>query len=157
LKEFSLALLNGVIGGLIATTIALFFREVWIKIITPWYENRVYRDAHIEGTWKAKFSNDTYTDEERVEIYRVGHAVTGTITVTNGKNEGRTYNFIGSFRNLVLIATYHSKNESLLDRGTFCLLLTKNGNQLEGKCSYYSDSTKSIDHSDYVWEKIISG
>jgi len=65
-QEFSMALLNGVLGGLIATAIALFFREVWAKIITPWYENRVYRDARIEGKWKAQFSNSSYTDKEKI-------------------------------------------------------------------------------------------
>ena len=157
MQDLSLSLVIGVVGGLIATAIVVLFRELWAKTIVPWYENRVYRDAQIEGVWRACFQGNTIADEEKVEIFRVGHAVTGTITVTKGKNEGRLYAFNGSFRNLILAATYHSRDESLLDRGTFCMQLMQNGNLLEGRCCYYSDQSKSIEQSEYVWERLRSG
>jgi hypothetical protein len=56
---FVFDLVNGIVGGLIATFLTLVIQRMWSSIILPWYEERVYQDAHFEGYWNAK---ETFTD-----------------------------------------------------------------------------------------------
>jgi hypothetical protein len=143
----------GVVGGLVATAITVFIDKVWKRLIVPWYEERVYQDARIGGVWKAEFHNQGEIEEERIDITTKGHQVSGTITITKGKNEGKVYLFNGNFRNLILVATYHSRKDYELDRGSFALLLRKNGTLLEGQCIYFSDKSNSINNTQYIWQR----
>ena len=34
-------LINGIIGGLVATFLTLVIGRIWLSIIVPWYEERV--------------------------------------------------------------------------------------------------------------------
>jgi hypothetical protein len=52
-------IVNGLIGGLVATFLTLVIRRMWLSIIVPWYEERVYHDAHFEGRW---------VDQRRVRV-----------------------------------------------------------------------------------------
>jgi hypothetical protein len=49
MNEFYNSLLIGTLGGLVATFLTVVLRRYWINIIIPWYEERVYKDAKIEG------------------------------------------------------------------------------------------------------------
>jgi hypothetical protein len=47
-----LSLGSGVISGLVASGLLLFFSSFWSSSIVPWYEERIYKDARIEGKWR---------------------------------------------------------------------------------------------------------
>jgi len=59
--------------------LVFIFNNVWKKIIEPWWEERLYRDVEIEGTWIATYPDSTTGCEEIVEMKRNGHRVYGTI------------------------------------------------------------------------------
>lgn len=147
-------LIIGVIGGLVASITIFLWEKVWKRIIVPWYEERVYQDARINGEWKSTFKYQNEIHEELVEIRSQGHSITGKITVIKGKHQGKVFNFSGNFKNLILIGTYHSKKRIDLDRGTFTMLLTKNGSVLEGICALYKGATNSIEHAEYAWLRV---
>jgi len=44
-------IIAGLISGAVVTLFIIIFRSIWIKIIEPWFEDRVYKDAQIEGKW----------------------------------------------------------------------------------------------------------
>jgi len=50
-NQISSNILLGIIAGVTATGITLFIRSFWRKAMIPWYEERVYKDAKIEGSW----------------------------------------------------------------------------------------------------------
>lgn len=46
------AIAIGIISGLLATFIVVVIQKLWVSAIEPWYEERIYKDAHIEGVWE---------------------------------------------------------------------------------------------------------
>lgn len=136
----------GVIGGFIATFLTLVVRKYWLSIILPWYEERIYQDAHFEGVWEV---TETYTTEQRtgkyiMEIHRQGHHVEGTLTGVDGHDSGHVYLLDGSFRNLILTLNWIPREKTKLDRGAWVLKLKENGNKFVGFGGYYSTKTEEV-------------
>ena len=155
MEQFFLSLFGGVIGGIVAMVIWIVLRLYWLKIISPWYEERIYHDAKIEGYWNAILTQDnTEVAKELVRINRTAHSISGTIICKSGFGEGRSYAFGGSFRNLILSATFESQDRTTLERGSLALMLTNNGNTLRGYCAYYSDEKSCIKIGEYKCNRI---
>ncbi|AXA83659.1 hypothetical protein DCD74_02215 [Lysobacter oculi] len=147
------ALAVGIIAGLIASGLALFFHKIYLRIIRPWYEERVYKDTEIEGRWKITYQNVEDLTEEIVTLSRVAHAVSGTILVTKGPDNGKTYSLSGEFKNSLLTAVYSSADKLALDRGAFVLQLISNGYGFKGQCSYYHDDHQIISR-EVTWTRV---
>jgi hypothetical protein len=141
----------GIVSGLVVTLIVVVFRGLWIAVIQPWYEERIYRDAKIEGQWKSTYANSD--DEELIELKRKGHRVSGVITVTQGTDHGKAYNLDGTFKNLILTASYSAMSQSSLDRGSYTLMLIHNGQKFKGHCAYYCDEENQILSEECEWER----
>ena len=101
----------GIIAGLIATFIVVILRSLQVNVIEPWYENRIYQDAKIEGNWNGSYDANEF-GEELITIKRTGHKISGSITTINGSDKGKKYIFTGSFNNLILTAAYSAKDAS---------------------------------------------
>jgi hypothetical protein len=54
--ELSYSLIVGVVSGVVTTILVFSFRIVWKKIIMPWYEERLYQGAKIEGVWSSEIT-----------------------------------------------------------------------------------------------------
>ena len=76
----------------------------------------------------------------RAELKRNGHKITGKIIEIGGASDIHTYEVNGTFKNLILTASYESSSENHIDRGALSLMLINNGNLLEGFFSSYNDS-----------------
>jgi hypothetical protein len=140
--------LGGTVGGVVATILCIFFAEVlWKRIIVPWYEERVYKDSKIEGTWKGMVAGGKVQTPDIVELRRIGHNVSGTMHVS-GHRAG-IYMLEGSFKNLILSVTYAAIDRTQLNRGSITLMLKENGAQLIGKCVHYDGHLMSIAAQDY--------
>jgi hypothetical protein len=138
----------GVIGGLVATFLTFVIRRLWLSIVVPWYEERVYQDAHFEGLWDAKETySDRTNDEYTFELTRQGHQANGTLVCVRGPDEAKTYLLTGSFKNLILTLTWVSREKSALDRGAWTLKLTDNGMKFVGYGAYYSPSHDVVESS----------
>jgi|SRR5688500_7716113 len=145
----------GVISGLVATFLVFVFHRVYLSIIRPWIEDRVYKDARIEGRWCIKYPSIKSEEvEEYATIRRVAHRITGQITCTKGPDSGKIYNVEGSFRNLLLTLTYTSADPAALDRGAFVLQLNDNGSNLSGRSSYYFNGSHSVVDAECVWRRM---
>ena len=53
-------IISGLISGLVVSIFVLVFRQFWNSVIVPWFEERVYKDVHIEGKWFGLFPEDRY-------------------------------------------------------------------------------------------------
>ena len=138
----------GIVSGLVTALIVLGIRNFYIKVVLPWYEDRIYKDAKIEGMWKGEISS---AGDEVVSLRRVGHRINGNITVTSGPDKGEVYVFYGEFRNLILTLDYQSTREGSLDRGTYTLMLTENGRKLSGQAAYYEDDKHKVYSGEVNW------
>lgn len=147
----------GVIAGLVATLLAVVFARIWASVIDPWIEERLYRDARIEGRWRSTgtfvFPQPGEVVEEFIwTLTRTGHTVKGTIVCLSGPDQGRTYLFEGLFRNLLLTGTYSSQSPSALERGTVSFMLVNNGDTFQGYCLYYC----FLDHEVRSCEEVLT-
>jgi hypothetical protein len=151
--KYSESLVIGVIGGLLASLITFFVRNVWFAQILPWYEKRIYKDAKIDGEWIAitKSSNNEH-QETLLNIKQIGHKIDGVATDLT-RSSGASYSFSGEIRNLILTISYYSNDKSELDRGTITLHLIDNGKRMSGFVSYYSSRKNVIVSSLYIAEK----
>lgn len=163
------AILLGIVSGLFTTLIVVVIHFLWVKVIIPRYENTVYKDALIEGRWKGE--STLYTiDEDHVEewagtykisksnkynvdLIRVGHAVSGTMLITSGPDEGKSFRIEGSFRNLILAATYESMDRSAIDRGALSLMIEHNGEIFSGYVAQYVDPHHRVEPVKMQWRK----
>lgn len=143
----------GIISGLIASALVVFFHKIYMRIIRPWYEERVYKDTEIEGRWRIVYDGVEDQTEEVAVIERIAHRIEGMITVVKGPDSGRTYVLSGEFKNSLLTANYSAADRLALDRGAFVLQLTNNGYGFRGQSSYYHDS-HSIVSRECVWDRI---
>lgn len=156
MNALALSLVAGVVSGVIASLIVFAFRVYWLKILQPWYENRLYQGAVIEGDWTTTIDfPDGTTNTHRITLRRVGYTVSGVANCVSGYSEGQTYEFAGTFKNLLLTGTYQVTNSRSLERGTFTLMLVQGGARLQGYLSYYDNLVHSVRSAPCEW--VIAG
>ena len=143
----------GIVSGIVTSLILLFFQKIYLKIVRPWYDERVYKDTEIEGRWKIVYPEIDELTEEVVDLKRSAHDVCGALTVLKGADAGKTYSLSGEFKNSLLTINYCSTDRLALDRGAFVLQLTNNGYGFTGQCSYYHDSHSVISRS-CAWSRV---
>lgn len=141
----------GFVSGLVVSFMVLVIGKFWQGIIEPWFEERVYKDLHLEGKWFSLYVEAGDYRQETINLTRHGHAVTGTMTCKNGADEGEEYSLSGSFRNLLLPMTYESKDKHKSDRGTITLKSSNNGQRLVGEIAMYETVSDSIDTAQVIW------
>jgi hypothetical protein len=134
----------GVIAGLVVALFVLVMRAIWQRLVIPWFEDRVYKDARIEGPWFSLYPLDVYRRQETISLSRHGHYINGTISCTNGPDAGEQYEISGSFRNMILPLIYETSDPSKTDRGTITLKLEQNARQFTGVAAAYHTHEDSI-------------
>lgn len=147
MTEFNISIFANLISALIVFPVAQVAGEVWRKSIVPWFEEKAYADAQIEGKWTSRVTYSTGPDdwdEFVVTIHRNGHRVEADHSCTAGANVGHDYAFKGTFGSLILTGSYASKDVARVARGTLTLRLLKNGTSLEGVEAIYSPRNDSI-------------
>jgi hypothetical protein len=151
MSDLLLSLGSGVISGLVASGLLLFFSAYWSSAIVPWYEERIYKDAKIEGKWRGTISmTDGGQSDYILEISRKGHDVLGTIT---GVDSGESYRMKGEFRNMLLTFEYESANPNSIDRGCFTMVLVNNGKNFKGCGSFYFPPTHQVEKADIEYAR----
>ena len=152
LEQISLNLLLGVVSGLIATFLTLFIRSYWNKIILPWYEERVYQDARIEGRWDGEIRfSDGDVGNFTFNLKRTSHKISGEMI---DRDSGKLYSLEGEFGNIILTLTYRSTVLQAFDRGCFSFLLKRNGRQLDGHGAFYYSPEHRIDSAPITLSRV---
>lgn len=151
LEMLSSNITAGLISGLLATFIVLVISKLWSKVVEPWFEERVYKDLHVEGKWHSLYINSGFYRQESINLSRVGHRIEGTMICKNGPDDGEEYILSGSFRNMLIPLTYEAKDKSKSDRGTITLKCVHNGERLEGRVSMYNTFNDTINTAFVVW------
>lgn len=144
-------IIAGLISGLLATLLVFVFRSVWTTLIIPWFEERIYKDVRIEGSWYSLYPSSSDVRQEVITLARRGHAITGTIICSTGSDSGEKYQVAGSFRNMLLPLTYESADLTKADRGTITLKAVHNGERLAGKIAMYNTFEDSVETANIVW------
>lgn len=118
-------------------------RDIEAELIiknAPKDENHDAEDELVDRKFFIKIGSDMAPIEVRVEIKRVGHSIYGQIVEIGGASDIHTYDFTGSFKNLILTGEYENQDCANIDRGSLSLMLRENGGSLEGFFSSYADS-----------------
>jgi hypothetical protein len=152
MNTFASSLLAGVVSGLFVSFAVFFFRVYWLRVIQPWYENRLYQGAKIEGSWTTTINfPDGTTNTHRINLERTGYSISGSVVCISGYSEGQAYAFSGTFKNLLLTASYQATNSRNLERGTFTLMLIEGGSRLRGHLTYYDSLVHSVMAAPCEW------
>jgi len=141
----------GLASGFFVSIFVLAFNRFWNAVIIPWFEERVYKDAHIEGKWFSLYTAGMGFRQEVISLKRHGHSVNGKVICIHGPDEGEEYSVKGSFRNLILPLVYENTNKASADRGTITLKSNRAGKLFSGKVALYSDPNDRIEESNVTW------
>lgn len=134
------AIVWGIVAGILSAGFLIALQLAWEKIFTPWYEERLYQGARIEGFWHSRTIYQDGDENEMVyQLHRKGHRIWGDIACIGGIDKGRKWNFSGRFKDLILSFHYESAHPRVLDKGSASLMLTHNGEKLEGHLIYYAN------------------
>ena len=141
----------GIISGLTVSFVVMVLGKLWKNVIEPWYEERVYKDLHIEGKWYSLYPNTMDFRQETINLKRHGHTVYGTMMCTIGPDDGEEYKLSGSFRNMLLPLTYESTDKKKTDRGSITLRSAFNGDRMVGKIALYETRFDEIETGMVLW------
>ncbi len=141
----------GLISGLLVTCIVLVANKIWLRVVVPWFEDRVYKDLHIEGKWYSLYVSSSHFRQEVINLHRSGHKISGSMTCKTGPDDGEEYCLNGSFRNMLLPLTYEATDKAKTDRGTITLRSVYNGERMEGSVAMYNTGRDAISTSFVVW------
>ena len=154
-EEFLNSVVTGAFGAAFLALLNWIVKELWNSKVSPWYENKIYSDARVDGLWETRLVTQIEsTYKERAVITQVGHHITGTLECVDGVDRGNSYKFVGVMRNTILSAYYWNTKSSALDSGSFTLRLEENGEKLVGFTTYYYDVDHSLKSRDYIWKRI---
>ena len=160
LEQMSIGVISGLVSAGLFGAILFLIRTVWKGYIEPWWENKLYSDARIDGQWMSSLhAESTEPDKELITIRQTGHNVEGDIQCVSGPDEGRAYKFIGCIKNQIFSGYYWNVDRRSIDSGSFSLRLEEDGGKLRGHTVYYNDSSHSLLSREYTWirEKIPAG
>lgn len=147
---FSIGVLQGVIAALV-----IFAGQAFIWGIYRLYLFIFRVKPLIAGKWKTTFteSENNGPSHETVTLKQKGSQVSGEIEY-DGEGEKIIYKFKGSFRDLILTATYESKDPQEYERGSFSLQY-KPSKKFKGQYVTFSkkeDSEPEFIATEYSWD-----
>ncbi len=150
-----LSILTGIVSAALLALFNWVIRELWKTHLSPWWENKLYSDARIDGNWESKLTTEMDDDyRERVTVNQVGHSVSGKFVCISGVDKNNAYEFRGTIRNTILNCYYWNTDKGSLDSGSFTLRLERNGELLVGYTTYYFDIDHSLKSRAYCWSRI---
>ena len=106
----------------------------------------------LRGVWVTKFRRGNQQLTENARVKQLLNRIWGKI---HCPAMNKHYEFRGSIRGDILIATYEVKGHpEAMDRGTFTLKLNNTGNALIGRYSWTHDETGEVNSDKYEWRKV---
>ena len=149
--NITVSIITGIFSGVIVAFFIFLLTKIWKDSITPWFEDKVYKDIKIEGKWFGLYPATIEQRQDVIKLKRKGHSIKGKITCINGCEKGEEYYVNGSFRNMVLPLTYETTDRKKTDRGTITFMCKNNGQVLKGKIALYQNDDDLIDTANIIW------
>ncbi len=143
--------LYGILSGLVVAIILYGVRYLGASLISLLLGLFV---RNISGTWNTEFSKGSQPYQETAKVRQLLSRVWGTIEYKKN-GQLRKYKMKGSLRENILVATYEIVSpKTPLDRGSFTLALSTDGNRLEGCYSWTDDESQIPKGDQYVWTRL---
>lgn len=145
-----------VISTIMVSGLLYFFRYFLIVRIGHSLIEKVLicfpQSRNISGTWETEFRKDKQSYTEIARVSQAFGKVWGTINLYRAPP--RKYRIMGSVREGVLVASYEIvEPKEMLDRGSFTLRISSDGQRMEGCGSWTDDETTTPQGHEYVWIK----
>jgi hypothetical protein len=155
LNEITIGVISGIVSSVILGVLYFLIQTVWKMHVEPWWENKLYGDARVDGRWMSEIHTEsTPPDKELITVRQTGHNVEGEIQCVSGPDKGRAYNFTGCIRNQILSGYYWNTDKHSIDSGSFSMRLEMDGSRLVGHTVYYHDDDHSLLSRVYDWNRI---
>ena len=148
----------GVVSGIIATALSIFLREIYNKIILPWYRHITYKGIDLSGEWRSFIK----LGDEEGELFYIyleqnAHQLTGDATIIKQSNPDKVRNltFEGETQDGYVVGTFKSKNKRYLFFITTILSFNPTGNELHGLMTARASDSNKFGSSETVWRREI--
>jgi hypothetical protein len=155
----------GIFQALGVSVAAGFFVVIFLKIchvLWLWCFENVYLRItcrhlpDLSGKWTSEYrdqkGNDCYDD---IEITQYGHKIVGTMNYRityheQGKPEKhKAFRIVGLLRNDMLTAYFWNDDRKQKGSGAFTVSLSREGNDMDGKCTWFDVEANEIVTDDY--------
>lgn len=80
----------GVIGGVLAATVVMFFVEVYQKVIIPFMKKLLYSGIYIQGKWETKSEYEYASERILLDVNQSAQSLFGSVTIVK-KFSGISY------------------------------------------------------------------
>lgn len=156
-----LSIVLGIVSSLIATAFFIAISELTRRLLIPWYTDRIYRGARIDGRWELKRLADKEVLGSRLGMYmdltQSGDEVSGTYSHKGNDGTVDTYRLAGCIRDRYFLATATPVSNRHLDGVALVLYLRTENSELvlSGGALFCSEpgGVKSQDALTFVWQK----
>ena len=136
-----------ILASLIAAALAGSSRHIWSRHI--WAQTG---KGMLRGPWITEIVfPDGEQNTHRIRLWRLGRWVWGNAICEKGWGKGFQYKIRGTFRNLVLVATYKVGEKRRLERGSLTLMLVDGGSKLQGYLVYLDNEKNRIETTACEW------
>ena len=129
----------GIVTGILTTVLLFIFKELFTKVVIPWYQELIYKGVDISGTWIYVSENDDYKCRFNLTIQQKAHNIRGFLYATQlNDNKNSKCHFVINGK---LWEGYLSLNLEAVDRkslsfATSLFKVSAGGKQLIGDLSY---------------------
>jgi hypothetical protein len=143
-----LALLIGIFSSLFATAIFVSMSELVRRVVIPWYADKIYRGARIDGRWEAEQVKEYTSKDKPLEMYmdlvQRGDTIHGTYSHKVANGEIDIYNLSGLIRDRYFLATAVPSSNRQLDGIAMILYMDNKQNKLllSGQMIYCDDNAQ---------------
>lgn len=151
-------------ASVIAVSLIALARVVWLYTVEKYgYRLALAHVSDVSGVWLSETPDHLgHMMKETITIRQRGTRLTGRIDYKiefNDDRKPRAKRFLlyGIVRNEIVVFYYNNANRREVGVGAFCLSLSKDGDILVGKYTWYDVEEERIiasaDNENYVWRR----
>ncbi|MGY0613424.1 hypothetical protein [Luteimonas sp. A501] len=140
-----LSLIVGIVSSLIATALFISGSELLRRVALPWYADKIYRGARIDGRWEAfEFDGQPIEAPMQLDLMQRGDTVSGTYSHKNNSGTTDIYEISGRIRDGYFLATFTPQSNRHIDGGTMLMFISnkKDNFLMTGSTLYFGDAGK---------------
>lgn len=154
----------GVVAGVITYAIIGMAIKIFIVIIIPWFQTKIYRGHNIGGEWYGydalvngvgEYTPKNIDSDSTIILKQYGNNISGELLLTtqpSGAKCRKLFELKGSFVDTILVLNSKVKDSNNMGTGTLIMKLSENGNKLKGRYTFISaHDWNTVATNNQVW------
>jgi hypothetical protein len=165
MEDLGIAVVGGIIAGVLTSVIIFIFACIWRDHILPWIEDKTYQGIRVDGSWsivdkKDKDGESLYSQNETLQLEQKASRLTGRLTLVPKEAQTvktRTLKVEGVVRDRFVIITCMPATRRNLGYQAFLGEVSGDGTQIRGQAGYYHIDDATVQSIEAIYTKSDGG